>query len=117
MSPRAVNINASNQCLQLVFKVRLGQLTLPVPWLAGWLEQALSRWGNMSTEQRRAQARAQARVGPHWPCEHSVTGQNPAQPGAGCISTLEAPLISLLWWRWLGKVLEHLRCSMLGWTR
>lgn len=34
LSPRAVNINASNWCLELVFKVRPGLFSPPVPWLA-----------------------------------------------------------------------------------
>lgn len=34
LSPRAVNINVCNWCLELVFKVRPGLFTPPVPWLA-----------------------------------------------------------------------------------
>jgi len=42
LSPRAVNINASNECLELAFKVIRGLVALPVLRLACRLAQASS---------------------------------------------------------------------------
>lgn len=99
LSPRAVNTNASNWCLQLVFKVRPGLFSPPVPWLA---KSSSVQVGKEESGTDRSPLAVGAALG--W--------VKPVPAQAWLQLHLGASLVCVLWWRWLGEVLGTLKHTL-----